>query len=636
MRSNDHGLLDQSESMRIMKRSTQIGMAICIAAIFGCGGESADNSGAGKNSSPRRNNVADQIANRTSIDDEPSRDGAPVRGQAPPSRGGVDEPKKEMAATSEPSGATAKDPNAFNSALFPAGIAGAGGIAGLEPGFGGALFPTGKSVASMVKSKGSDEQNADEQPGRGRIGALGGGASGREEPVGRGDPNSQVAGSGPGSNDASDVMEAKTEAKPATLLAQAKRRFVEHDEENGIKLLYAHHLVSDEARSDYSLNWFKGLKEPRLLLRLGVGIIYNAPKDFDGRHPVIGDPGDPNEGATASRNNNRSGRRGRGGLSATGSGGGSRGGSRTYKDVNTERPDGYLLYYTGEFGEAVVRELDKRRKSDDSSFGKILKDVMDVELPNDEEEPERAPSSRRSSAASSISSLGIGNSRGRGRQPVDDEPKDSTVLDGALGNGTAQKPDDEEFTGSIRPGVMLVGVGSKVELLERAKAAGLDSLITFNVKVTTSRRGSNPPTSTTSVKVLDLKTDNEQLFSGRSLKDTMVSEKQDEGEDLVEKEIERLFNVMDSDFAAAPLPSAISADNVKKRIGRLLKTHADNPLPAAVEVVAFLEQKLLTEDLAKTAMKRLFKTDDATVLITGGSDERLEFLSNWLPDGIAN
>ena len=293
------------------------------------------------------------------------------------------------------------------------------------------------------------------------------------------------------------------------------------------------------------------------------------------------------------------------------------------------------MYYTGDFGRSLITELDERRTGSDTAYGKMLKDVMEVELPKEEEPEEEEISRRRPRNGASLGLTGGGGRSRRGNNNSNNEPdpKETMVLNEAMGDGTAQKPDDEEFIGTIRPGVMLIGVGSKKGLIERAKAANLDALITFNVKVTTSRRG-NPPTSTTSIKILDLKGDNEQMFSSRSLKDTMVQEKVDDGDDPVGNEIERLFSVLDEQFTAESLPSAINEDNVKKRIGRLLKTSGENPLPAAVEIVAFYEKRLLSEDLAKTAMSRLFKSDDAHSLIVGDSDQRLAFLSKWLPEGI--
>ena len=635
-----------------MKRLTYFALTLCLTTMIGCGGDT--NTATSSSDNGGRSNVGDQIARRTSVDDgstaapESARDDRQAtrgpsngrdefegRGRGPEGSDTRADAGQEAAADSSP--ASPPDPNAFSSALFPNGKMAA---------------DSGEQVGDDVGRPADGGEGARGQiagtrsPGRGAP-DLGdrGGPPGRRDGPGRGDfddPNLRgrgEAGTDLSANDSGEEeSEEAAEDQPLTLLAQAKRRFLEHDEEQAIKLIYAHHLVSDEARSKYSLNWFNALKEPRLLLRLGVGIVFNAPKDFDGRHPVIGDPGDPNEGATRNSNSGDGrGRRDTGGLA--GFGGASRG-SRAYKNVDTSRPDGYMLYYTGEFGEAVIREYEERRKSK-STFGQILTDVMEIELPDNEAEKTAANrrGGRGGRGRGTIAPVGgtvagtMGDSGG-GRGSRSQTPKDTTILDAAMGRGTAQKPDNEEFSGSIRPGVLLLGVGSKKELLERAKSANVDSLITFNVKITKPRRANNPPTNTTSVKIIDLKGENEQIFSSRSLKDTTVEEKREDGEEPVEKEVERLFKVIDSDFAAGPLPSAINADNVKKRIGRLLKTSKDNPLPAAVEIVAFYQSKMLSEDLAKTAVIRLFGSDDANVLISGDESARLGFLAPWLPDGI--
>ena len=579
------------------KKITQLALTFFLIFVVGCGG-GTDTAGNGSGNS----NVVDQIANRTNIDGDDgnrqSRDRSGRNGGDSASSSAGSGNKNENGDGSN--NVSQPDPTAFDSAIFPSVAVGGGALAS-DSDFGGALFP-GKNSPESQEPDEEPEPQADRGRSDGSAMGLAGSQSDRSNR--RGAPRGDVANNRGDEAENPEETDEPEEEAPLSLLAEAKRRFIKHEEEQGINLLYAYHLVDDEARSNYSLNWYKGLKEPRMLLRLGVGVVYNAPKDFEGRHPVIGDPGDPNEGASSNQNSGRG--RGRGGRDSPGpvglggGGGGRRAsrGSRAFKNVDTSRPDGFLLYYTGEFGESVVRELDNRRKGGNAAYGQLLKDVMEVELPKDEQEEQQASNrgGRRGGnpgAAASIGALsGRGGNRGRGgNSQEDEEDEDTSVLDQALGRGTAQKPDDEEFTGTIRPGVLLLGVGNKKSLLERAKAAKVDTLITFNVKITESRRG--PTTNTTSVRVVDMKGKNDQLFGTKSLKDTTVEEKKDDGDDPLEKEVERLFARMDGDFSAGPLPSAINAENVKKRIGRLLKNSTDNPLPAAVEIVAFSGKEVI-------------------------------------------
>ena len=237
-----------------------------------------------------------------------------------------------------------------------------------------------------------------------------------------------------------------------SLLLDAKRLFEQHNEQAAVNYVYANHLISNEARENYQLQWFPGLKEPRLFFRWGVGVVFN-PKKFDGRHPVIGDPGDPDEGASRSS----SGGRGAPGLGQPGSigTGGGRGGSRsgrTYKNVDTERPDGFLLYYTGDFGEKLISFLDERRLDDDAPFyGQILKDVMEAKEP--ESEADDDDSSGRNNVrqrgrfgGNTIGSAGdpgdsAGRGRGRngrgGRNPL--QRTDTSVIDRC--NGSIHSPE---------------------------------------------------------------------------------------------------------------------------------------------------------------------------------------------------
>jgi hypothetical protein len=210
-----------------------------------------------------------------------------------------------------------------------------------------------------------------------------------------------------------------------------------------------------------------------------------------------------------------------------------------------------------------------------------------------------------------------------------------------MGQSTAEQPEDDTV-GSIVPGVMLVGVGSKAELIERAKASELDSLIVFNVRLSKSRRSSNSSRSgptrfnTTSMRIIDLHDDsNPNLFNSKALKDTDVKESLDEGEDPVTEEIERAFDTTaDKMFQADDLPEGLNRENVRKRVGRLLQDQPSNPLPSAVEIIGFLERDLLSEEDAVTALSRLFDSPDAAVLVNGSPGQRIEFMRKWLPEDI--
>ena len=536
--------------------------------------------------------------------------------------------------------ATARSTSGGNG-LFPDFGDTAAGASKDDSMFGGALFPrSGDEVAQSNTQQGSFAEF--NRGRRGGTSAAGGTASSAENFESDADPFDF---NGEESTDTSEMSISTSSTPSVSLMLDAKKLFQKHDEQAAINYVYANHLISDESRDTYQLGWYPGLKEPRLFFRWGVGVIF-SPKKIEGRHPVIGDPGDPDEGVSRSDRGGRGGNDG--GLGTPGTpgrggaaGGGGRSGSRTYKNVDTSRPDGCLLYYTGDFGERFITLLEARRTDKGSPYyGQVLKDVMEVEDPNANPEADNVNQRNRRRGNTGTASFGGGNggARRNTRNTQGDEP---SILDRALGSSTAQRPEDD-FSGTIIPGVELLGRGSKSDLIERARAAEVDALVLFNVKISKSRGsrnrrgGASTPTftNTTSMRIVDVKT-GENLFSSKSLKDTSVEEAVDDGEDPVDDEIKKAFSSFaDKNFKVQEMPSGLNEKNVKGRIGSLLKSKEDiNPLRSAVEIVSFHKAQLLSEELAITALKRLFGDSASSVLVSGSESERLNFLRDKLPEG---
>ncbi len=603
-------------------------VALAFAMIVGCSGESKENNADTENGTSKKPPLASRLNSMDAAeqrdDSENDQQQRPRESQIPADQSGI----TESDVRGDAGGMVSQPTGEMNNGLFPP-MSSAGAA-----GFGGALFPDFKP------SNSSEDMSA--------TGANVAASSSEDDPFDLDENDKSDSETIPES--AGDMTETES-ATEITLLPAARRLFEEHAESEAINSLYGHHLVSDDSRSKYELNWYPGLKEPRLFFRWGVGIIYSEPRDYSGRHPVIGDPGEENESSDGNPDN--SGGRGRGGLGigSTGSGGSTDStGARTFKDVDTTRPDGYLLYYTGDFGVKLISQLEKRLIDDEPFYGAVLKDVVEIELPEDKEDVVDSAVSEDNNdpAGSARGDIGLisesggppgqsDETRGEENSSPSDDPKLATVIDRAMGSSTAEKPADD-FTGSILPGVMLLGVGSKADLVERARKADVDSLIVFSVNVAKSRRssrtGSGPSqSSTTSMKIIDLNNEgNKNLFSSKGLKDVDVAEMIESGKDPVDQEVERAFReIADSEFRAIELPAGLNLENVKNRIGRLLNEKPDNPLPTAVEIVSFYESDLLTDELAITAMKSLFGSDNAEVLVKGTASQRLEFLKAWLP-----
>jgi hypothetical protein len=420
----------------------------------------------------------------------------------------------------------------------------------------------------------------------------------------------------------------------SALLERAVDCFSRHEESDAMNLLYAYLLINDDVRDEYPLSWYKGLKEPRVAFRWGVGVTFNAAKGMTGRHSVIGDPGGDDGDTSRS-----SGRKGGRGLGAVGGGApgatGTRTGVRTYRDMDTSRPDGFLMYYTGDFGEQLISQLDKRRTDEDAYFGKILKDIP-LREPTESKSPSKNQGNAGNAALLDDGPI-VGGGRaapgGRGAPAGGNatrQREDSSIIDRAKGTGPSQEPDDE-LVGTIIPGVMLVGQGNKDELVQRARSLGLDVLILFNVSVRQSK--SDERTNLTTLRMIDLRSDSDDfVYKGRQLKDTDVEEALKDDRDLVKSELDRAFNdFADNEYKASEMPEGLNESNVEKRVDKILSQDHSNPLPAALEIVRFYRRDLLSTEFTEKALNQLFDSETGNNLLSTDVAERLAVISKWLP-----
>ncbi len=435
----------------------------------------------------------------------------------------------------------------------------------------------------------------------------------------------------------------KSVMSKTALFDRAVDCFSRHKEADAMNLLYAYLLINDDVRDEYPLSWYKGLKEPRVAFRWGVGVTFNAAKGMTGRHSVIGDPGGDDGDSSRS-----SGRKGGRGLGAVGGGApgatGARTGTRTYRDMDTSRPDGFLMYYTGDLGEQLISRLDKRRTDEDAYFGKILKEIPI-------REPSESKSTGRSEGNAGNAALldegPIDGGRGGGAAPpggrsapggrgapaggnAQRERDDTSIIDRAKGSGPSEQPDDE-LVGTIIPGVMLVGQGSKDELVQRAHSLGLDVLILFNVTVRQSK--TDERTNLTTLRMIDLRSGSDDyVYKGRQLKDTDVEEALKDDRDLVNIELDRAFkDFADNEYRASEMPEGLNESNVEKRVDTVLSQDNSNPLPAAVEIVRFYRRDLLSTEFTEKALNKLFNSENGNNLLSTDTAERIAVIAKWLP-----
>lgn len=438
----------------------------------------------------------------------------------------------------------------------------------------------------------------------------------------------------------------------------AKQFFKDGDENAAARNLYAYLLAKEDAFEEYPLQWYPGLKQPRAFLRIGIGVTYSRPRDFDGKPPVIGDPVANERGG--GRRGNAPADSGDGILGASGANpGGAGGGSNSpYANVDTSTPAGFLLYYTGDYIEKLYQELNTRRKGTQTQFGKLLAQF-----------PERTPSTPAPSQNENVSSqpfppqggppanrptiaLGGGPGGGGGGPPAGGGGAGAGGGGGGGGqannananrnarnarklvdlwSGSSASAPERLTTGTLTPGVICLGEGKKDELFSRAKKFGVDVVLLFDVKVGEAR-GENY--STTTLRLFNVDMPEEQLALGRQLRSNVVMEAREDGKaDPVATELSRVLEeYLDQNLAAQDLPKSLTQENVGKRIDAVLAGTIDDPLKAAVEVIGFYRVGLLPEDKVNAALNQILGEDLADTILNGNETERVAKLQKLVDE----
>ncbi len=517
-------------------------------------------------------------------------------------------------------------------------------------GYGGGLFPQGSTVSTSASGNSVSSNSG---------GSLGGGNSG-----GRNLPGASLGGGGQSSNagrpgapgstagGTQSTTAATADAGPQSYLEHAEAAFSQGAEADAFKYLYAHVLSDDNAFQKYPMGWFSGLSEPRLAIRWGVGVTFNAPRDFDSRPPVVGAPADSSSGGGASGG----GGNGLSGLSDGGAPPPTRGGtdSQQYANVDTSKPEGFLLYYTGDYGNVFLDRIESRRKHNDAFYGAIMKDVeikyetTGTSSTASSAAPPLTPTQRSRRRRSGLPSGGV-DGAGGAQSPADNNATGSiggtgtasgssaatrqTRAQRVSGSGASVKPDGQVL-GTLTPGVMLVGEASKAELLERAREMKLDVIAIFSVRISSGRKAD----CTTNLKIINVRT-GEEIAKGRNLKTADVDKARERSRDKrldpVELALDSAFKNGDADvqLKSAPLPAALKPEHVKNRLSDVMSRDDMDKLAVAVEVISFNRKGLLDDDSARTAIDTLLGEGIGQKLLTGTEQQRKTALAALLPGG---
>ena len=201
-----------------------------------------------------------------------------------------------------------------------------------------------------------------------------------------------------------------------------------------------------------------------------------------------------------------------------------------------------------------------------------------------------------------------------------------------MGSGDSAKP-DPTMTGTIIPGVMLVGVGKKAELEEKARQMGLDALVVINVTVSKTR-SSEKVSSMTKMTILNLQdTDNEVVYTSRALKDTIVAEQKEKGMTPVKSVVDVAFkDNADKQFKAGDLPTVLAdgsdkgKGHVKNRVNSIVAKSGTDKLPVAVEILNWHELGLVDTQFAIDSLNKVFGNESIGTALVSGDAQSLATL----------
>lgn len=301
-----------------------------------------------------------------------------------------------------------------------------------------------------------------------------------------------------------------------------------------------------------------------------------------------------------------------------------------YANVDQTTPLGNLLYYTGDFGERLVKRLDARRLHKEHFYGKILA----ISQLKD------SGTSQSDSVTATITNPGVSAPQ---HAILLDETQSETTRTVTTNTGPRNSRNTSGVvatTGTLIPGVLFLGVESdenaEQALLDRGKTAGVDAMIIFYVSIKSKSR-SSAPYNTTSVGVHNLTVADSKPHKTGSLSSETVAKfrerEKDADDDPVEVNLDKIFaQFSDDTLRLSPIPDSLNADVAKKRVDTLAAGTYDNPLPVVVEILSYRESKLIDDATASAALGKVLGGDDvAQTLLKGSAQDKLAAIEKWLP-----
>jgi hypothetical protein len=604
-------------------------LASVLAALIGCGGGDATDSGAVASNSNEAATSGGGAA--MSTDDGGMGNSGDMMGSAGGADGDMgDDGSDAMMDMNmyDPSGESSGDDPATDSMEmmeaygegglgYPGGGAGGEG-ADIDPAEMEAFYGEGADADPDGAIGASSEEMQElygTGAGPGGEGAYPGGANPAGPDGDEAYPGGEYSG-GPGGPGGGAVQE----KVPEGFDGKAQLAFRRGKEKDAMQFLYAQALTTDAGAESIlpGIRWVGGLRQPTLAVRWGVGFVVTAPPNF---------PGDPKPVGSQQKIPTRGGNRGDGAGGNEGFGGGDEGygaaggGDEGYGAEGGGGSNSLLSKGAGELGDKLAAAYTERVMRGD--FGDVLKKASEA----------GSGGNRGNAYGEEDSEYGGGAGYGGpgGAGPGGAGPgygaKAGPEGAGAGGGGAAAA---SEVT-QIKPGLSMLGIGTQKELIERAREDGIDAIVIIDMKLSMNR-STGLVTNDSTLALLDAKTQ-KKLHTTRKFNNLIIQKARAAGkEDSVDKELGKLFEAIDANFKMTDLPAGLTAERAAQRVADLAAEQHDNPLPILAEARMYHAKGLLEESALFAAYEQILGVDFGRLLATGEEEDKKKVLNRWLPE----
>ncbi len=173
--------------------------------------------------------------------------------------------------------------------------------------------------------------------------------------------------------------------------------------------------------------------------------------------------------------------------------------------------------------------------------------------------------------------------------------------------------------------VIPLGIGTRDELLNTARQAGIDAVVVLELNRQVVGRRTE---ATLKARLSDV-TGEPQWSSQQSLSSARLSAQPAMADQLVDAFVSDLMKQVDAKYKLQPL-TQLNSDQIKDRVSRLTKSKALDTLTALAELRAYQTKGLLSADAARTAYRNWLDDEGANLLTKGTSRQRRAAIQQWL------